>query len=140
MNHVRELQRDGPGCGTIALPSFPVRDSHNTTHDSQRRMAGSTDTSLLDILEAHGQTFLNSFKPHKAEKNKRKRTAGDTAEAHRSPKLVRIEPDRSSSVDDHSDSGEKWTGFGSDAQVDHEYESQSFAEDAGSLEGVLAQL
>ncbi|KAF8484948.1 hypothetical protein DFH94DRAFT_689310 [Russula ochroleuca] len=94
----------------------------------------STDTKLLDILEAHGQTFLDSFKPHKAEKNKRKRAAGDTTEAHRSTKLVRAETDQSSSVGDYSDSAEEWTGFGSDAQVDDEYEIQSSAEEAVSLE------
>lgn len=96
------------------------------------------DTKLLDILEAHGQTFLDSFKPHKAEKNKRKRAAGDTAEAHRSTKLVRTETDQSSSVGDYSDSAEEWNGFGSDAHVDDEIHSSS--EEEASLEGVSARL
>ena len=99
-----------------------------------------TDTKLLDILEAHGQTFLDSFKPHKAEKNKRKRAAGDTAEAHRSTKLVRTETDQSSSVGDYSDSAEEWNGFGSDAHVDDEYEIHSSSEQEASLEGVSARL
>ena len=100
----------------------------------------STDTNLLDILEAHGQTFLDSFKPLKAEKNKRKRDAGDTAEAHRSTKLVRTETDKPSSADNYSDSAEEWNGFGSDARVDDEYEIHSSSEEEASLEGVLARL
>jgi hypothetical protein len=97
----------------------------------------SSDTSLLDILEAHGQKFLDAFKPHKSEKNKRKRADGDTPEAHRSTKLLKIETDRSSSVDGYS---EEWTGFGSDAQVDDEHEIHSSPEEAASLEGVLTRL
>ena len=97
----------------------------------------STDARLLNILEAHGQTFLDSFKPHKAEENKRKRAAADTAEAHPS-KLVKFETDRSSS-DDYSDSVEEWTGFGSDAQIEDEYEIDSSTEEGMPLEGVLAR-
>jgi len=97
-------------------------------------MTSSTDTSLLDILETHGKRFLDSFKPHKAEKNKRKRADEDTAEAHRSTKLVRFETDQSNSVQDsvdgHSDFAEEWSGFGSNTQVDDEYA----AEDEASLE------
>lgn len=102
-----------------------------------------TDKGLLDILEAHGQAFLDSFKPHKAEENGRKRAAEDTdtAETHRSTKLLRAETDQSdsesSSVDDYSDSAEEWTGIGDDAQVDDEYEIYSSAEEAVSLEGAL---
>jgi hypothetical protein len=133
MNQARPVARLGCRTRHDALSS-PVRDPTTTFCEM-----ASTDTKLLDILEAHGQTFLDSFKPHKAEKNKRKRAAGDTTEAHRSTKLVRAETDQSSSVGDYSDSAEEWTGFGSDAQVDDEYEIQSSAEEAVSLEGVLAQ-
>ncbi len=98
----------------------------------------STDARLLNILEAHGQKFLDSFKPHKAEENKRKRAAADTAEAHPS-KLVKFETDRSNS-DDYSDSVvEEWTGFGSDAQIEDEYEIDSSTEEGMPLEGVLAR-
>jgi hypothetical protein len=99
-------------------------------------MIADTDKSLLDILEAHGQKFLDSFKPHKAEENGRKRAAEDAAESHRSTKLLRAETDlsESSPVDDCSDSAEEWTGFGDDAQVDDEYEVYSSAEEAVPLE------
>lgn len=104
-------------------------------------MTSSTDTSLLDILETHGKKFLDSFKPHKAEKNKRKREDGDTTEAHRSTKLVRFETDQltrnsvQNSVNDNSDYAEEWTGFGSNTQVDDEYA----AEDEASFDGLLVQ-
>jgi hypothetical protein len=103
-------------------------------------MSTDTDKRLLDILEAHGQKFLDSFKPHKAEENGRKRAAEeDTAESHRSTKLLRAETDlsESSPVDDYSDSAEEWTGLGDDAQVDDEYEVYSSAEEAVPLEGAL---
>jgi hypothetical protein len=90
-------------------------------------MTSSTDTSLLDILEAHGQKFLDSFKSRKAEKNKRKRADGDTPEAYRSTKLLRLEADQS--VDSYSASVEEWTGIGSDAHVDDEHEIHSSAEE-----------
>jgi hypothetical protein len=120
----------------IAASSFPVRDSHN----QHTRMTSSTDTSLLDILETHGKKFLDSFKPHKAEKNKRKRVDGDTTEAHRSTKLVRFENDQLNSVqdsaDDHSYFAEEWTGLSGNTQVDDEYA----AEDEASLDGLRVQL
>jgi hypothetical protein len=96
------------------------------------------DERLLDILEVHGQKFLDSFNPHKAEKNGRKRVAEDTVKSHQSTKLSRVETDQSesSSVEDYSDSVEEWTGFGNDAQVDDEFEIAS----ALPLEGALAQL
>ena len=102
-------------------------------------MTTDTDKRLLDILEAHGQRFLDSFKPPKAEENGRKRAAEDAAESHRSTKLLRAETDQSesSTVDDYSDSAEEWTGLGDDAQVDDEYEVCSSAEEAVSLEGAL---
>ena len=95
-----------------------------------------TDKRLLDILEAHGQTFLDSFKPHKAEGNGRKRAAKDTAGSHRSIKLSRTETNQSdsSSADDHSDSAEEWTGLGDDAQVGDEHEVYSSAEEVVLLE------
>ncbi len=98
-----------------------------------------TDKRLLDILEAQGQKFLDSFKPHKAQENGRKRAAENTAESHRSTKLLRAETDQSESnpVDDYSDSAEEWTGLGDDAQVDDEYEVYSSAEEAVPLEGAL---
>jgi hypothetical protein len=99
----------------------------------------STDTRLLDILEAHGQKFLESFKSHKPGESKRKRVSADTAEAHRPSKLVKFETDRSSS-DDYSDSEEEWTGFGSDGQVEDEHEIHSSTEEEVPLEGVLAGL
>ncbi len=43
----------------------------------------STDKRLLDILEAHGQKFLDSFNPHKVEKGGGENGAEDTAESHR---------------------------------------------------------
>ncbi len=97
-----------------------------------------TDERLLDILEAHGQKFLDSFNPHKVEKNGRKRVAEDTVKSHRSSKLSRVETDQSesSSVEDYSDSAEEWTGFENDAQVEDEYEIAS----ALPLEGALTQL
>ena len=103
------------------------------------QMTTDTDKSLLDILEAHGQKFLDSFKPHNAEENGRKRAAEDTAESHRSTKLLRAETDQSESsqVDDYSDSAEEWTGLGGDAQVDDEYEVYSSAEEAVPIEGAL---
>ena len=103
-------------------------------------MSTDTDKRLLDILEAHGQKFLDSFNPHKAEENGRKRAAEeDTAESHRSTKLLRAETDlsESSPVDDYSDSAEEWTGLGDGAQVDDEYEVYSSAEEAVPLEGTL---
>ena len=103
-------------------------------------MSTDTDKRLLDILEAHGQKFLDSFNPHKAEDHGRKRAAEeDTAESHRSTKLLRAETDLSGSspVDDYSDSAEEWTGLGDDAQVDDEYEVYSSAEEAAPLEGAL---
>ena len=103
------------------------------------QMTTDDDKRLLDILEAHGQQFLDSFKPHKGEENGRKRAAEDTAESHRSTKLLRAETDQSesSAVDDNSDSAEEWTGLGDDAEVDDEYEVYSGAEEAVQLEGAL---
>lgn len=96
----------------------------------------SVDTGLLEILEAHGQKFLESFKPSKAEENGRKRRAIGTAEVHRPSKLVKIESDRSSSVD-YSDSAEEWSGFGSDTPTEDDHEICSSTEEAVIPEGVL---
>jgi hypothetical protein len=101
------------------------------------QMTTDDDRRLLDILEAHGQQFLDSFTPHKGEENGRKRAAEDTAESHRSTKLLRAEKSESSAVDDYSDSAEEWTGLGDDAEVDDEYEVYSSAEEAVQLEGAL---
>jgi hypothetical protein len=97
------------------------------------------DKSLLDILEAHGQKFLDSFKPHKAGGNGRKRAAEVTAESPQSAKLLRAETDQSESsqVDDYSDSEEEWTGLGDDAEIDDEYEVYSSADEAAPLEGAF---
>jgi hypothetical protein len=102
------------------------------------QMTTDDDKRLLDILEAHGQQFLDSFKLHKGEENGRKRAAEDTAESHRSTKLLRAETDQSesSAVDDYSDSAEEWTGLGDDAEVDDD-DVYSDAEEAVQLEGVL---
>lgn len=124
------------GGGSESAWSFPVRSGipckcKMTTDDAEKR--------LLDILEAHGQKFLDSFKPHKAEENGRKRAAEDTAEFHRSTKLLRAETDQSESspVDDYSDSAEEWSGLGDDAQIDGEYEVCSSADEAVPVEGAL---
>jgi hypothetical protein len=99
----------------------------------------STDTTLLDILGAHGQRFLESFKPPNAEENKKKRVAEHTPEAHRSHKLVKFETDLSS-PDDYSDSEDEWTGFGSNAQVEGGHKFRSSAEEEEPSGGVLAGL
>jgi hypothetical protein len=101
------------------------------------QMTTDDDRRLLDILEAHGQQFLDSFTPHKGEENGRKRAVEDTAESRRSTKLLRAEKSESSAVDDYSDSAEEWTGLGDDAEVDDEYEVYSSAEEAVQLEGAL---
>ncbi|KAI0307342.1 hypothetical protein B0F90DRAFT_1807964 [Multifurca ochricompacta] len=93
-----------------------------------------TDTAqLLNILQAHGQRFLDSFNPHEAMGNKRK-VAGVTDKAHRSTKQARIESDcsQSSSVD-CSHSAEEWTGFGSDAQIEDVSESRSSTQELTRL-------
>jgi len=98
----------------------------------------STDKRLLDILDAHGQHFLGSFKPQKTEENKRKRVAAGNPEAHRSSKSVKLEADWSSS-NEYSDSAEEWTGFGSDIQIEDLHETHSSTEEV-LLEGVHARL
>ena len=105
-------------------------------------MTADTDKELLDILEAHVQKRLgSSFKPHIAEEHGRKRAAEDTAESHRSAKLLRAEtdqPESSDYSDSTEDSAEEWTGLGDSAQVDDdEYEVHSPAEEAARLEGAL---
>ena len=100
----------------------------------------STDKRLLeqlDILKAHGQHFLDSFKPQKAEQNERKRVAADPPEAHRSSNPVKLEADWSSS-DEFSDSVEEWTGIGSDIRIEDEHEIHLPTEVL--LEGVHARL
>ena len=97
-----------------------------------------TDAQLFDILEAHGQRFLDSFKPQKEEERKGKRTGRGPAEAHRSTKLARTEIDRSD-TDDYSHSAEEWTGFGSDA-YEYECDTHSFTEEVAPFEGVPARL
>ena len=99
----------------------------------------SADVSLLAILQAHGQKFLESFEPHNAKEKKRKRTTKGTAEAHRSTKLGRTENDESSSVDCYH-SAEEWTGFGGDTHIEDENEAYSSAEEALPLEGMPARL
>ena len=97
-----------------------------------------TDKRLLDILEAHGQHFLDSFNPQKAEEKKRKRVAAGNPEAHQSSKSVKLAADWSSS-NEYSDSAEEWTGFGSDIQIEDEHEIHSSTEEV-LLEGVHARL
>ena len=94
--------------------------------------------SLLSILQAHGQTFLDSFGVPE-DKKKRKRSLGST----RAVKLAKRETaTRSSSVDSsESDSAEEWTGFESDARIEDDgWESPSLTGAATALEGVLAIL
>jgi hypothetical protein len=106
--------------------------------ESLAKMTSNSDKRLLDILESHGQKFLDSFNPQKAEKNGRKRAAEDTAESHRSTKLLRAtDQSESSSADDYSDSAEEWTGLGDGAQVEDEYDVYTSAEEMVPLEGAL---
>ena len=98
----------------------------------------STDKRLLDILEAHGQHFLDSFKSQKAEGNKRKRVAAGTPEAHRYSKPVKLEA-AWSSPDEYSDSAEEWAGCGSDVQREDEHEIHSSTEEV-LLEGMHTRL
>ena len=97
------------------------------------------DESLLNILQAHGQTFLDSFGVPK-DKKKRKLSWG----SGRAAKLAKRETATRSSSDDASESGsesaEEWTGFGSDAHLEDDgWESPSLAGEAAPLEGVLCQ-
>jgi hypothetical protein len=97
------------------------------------------DAELLDILQAHGQRFLDSFEPYNAEKSgKGKR---NPVEAHRSisTKLARIESDHSTSVNE-SHSAEEWTGFGSDVHMDDGYETHSSSEEMLPLKGMPVRL
>jgi hypothetical protein len=101
-----------------------------------------TDTRLLDVLEAHGRQFLESFKPHNEGKKERKRAAEGTAEPpRRSTKLAKTEANSvsssSSSGDYSSDSAEEWTGFGNDARMGDEDGVHSSAQEMTPLEGVL---
>ena len=91
------------------------------------------DESLLNILQAHGQQFLDSFSVPENEK-KRKRSSGSVPAA----KLAKRETTRSV---DSSDSAEEWFGFGSGTHTEDEgWESPSLAEEVMPLEGVHAFL
>ncbi|KAF8268241.1 hypothetical protein EI94DRAFT_1196347 [Lactarius quietus] len=79
--------------------------------------------SLLNILQAHGHTFLDSFGVPEDNK-KRKRSS----ESVRAAKLAKRETATRSSSEDSSDSAEEWTGFGSDG-----WESCSLAEEMTPL-------
>jgi hypothetical protein len=92
------------------------------------------EESLLDILQAHGQQFLDSFGLPENTK-KRKRSSGSL----RTGKIAKCEiATRSSSVD-FSDSVEGWSGFESDTHIgDYGWEPPSPSGEVTPLEGVLA--
>lgn len=101
-----------------------------------------TDESLLNVLQAHGQKFLDSFGVPEDKKNRRKRmmTRG-SSESGRAAKLAKRETAARSSSVESSNSAEEWTGFGSDMHIeDGECESHSLAGEVTPLEGVLARL
>ena len=92
------------------------------------------DDSLLNILQAHGQQFLDSFGLPE-NKKKRKRSSGSVPAA----KLGKRETATRSSSVDFSDSAEEWSGFGSDLHIEDDgWESPSSAGEVTHLEGVLA--
>ena len=91
------------------------------------------DESLLNILQAHGQQFLDSFSVPENEK-KRKRSSRSVPVA----KLAKCETGTSTRS---SDSAEEWSGFGSGTHTEDEgWESPSPAEEVTPIEGVHAFL
>ncbi|KAH9077368.1 hypothetical protein EDB83DRAFT_1701519 [Lactarius deliciosus] len=92
-----------------------------------------TDESLLNILQAHGQKFLDSFGVQEDKKKRRKRTTRGSSESGRAPKLAKREIAASSSSVDSSNSAEEWTGFGSGTHVEDE-ESHLLAGEVTPLE------
>jgi len=82
-----------------------------------------TDEGLLNILQTHGQKFLDSFEAPEDKKRKRKHTSRGFSESGRAAKLAKREGSA-----DTSSSAEGWTGFGSDTHIeDDDRESHSFA-------------
>ncbi|KAH8999294.1 hypothetical protein EDB92DRAFT_1833452 [Lactarius akahatsu] len=92
-----------------------------------------TDESLLNILQAHGQTFLDSFGVQEDKQKRRKRTTRGSSESGRAPKLAKREIAASSSSVDSSNSAEEWTGFGSDTHMEDD-ESHLLAGEVTPLE------
>ncbi|KAH9062159.1 hypothetical protein EDB87DRAFT_1674130 [Lactarius vividus] len=94
-----------------------------------------TDESLRNILQAHGQRFLDSFEVQEDKKKRRKpRTIRGSLGSGRAPKLARHEIAASSSSVDCSNSAEEWTGFGSDMHIEDD-ESHLLAREVTRLEG-----
>ncbi len=100
-----------------------------------------TDEGLLNILQAHGQKFLDSFGVPEDKKRGRKRMTRGSSESGRAAKLAKRETAARSSSVDFSYSAEEWTGFGCDTHIeDDECEPHSLAGEVTPLEGVLAHL
>jgi hypothetical protein len=98
-----------------------------------------TDKGLLNILQTHGQKFLDSFAAPEDNKNRRKRTTRGSSESGRAAKLAKRETATRSSPVDCPDSAEEWTGFGTDTRIEaDEWESHSLIGEVTPLEGGLA--
>ncbi|KAN0131320.1 hypothetical protein V8E53_010868, partial [Lactarius tabidus] len=88
------------------------------------------DESLLNILQAHGQQFLDSFG---LPENKRKRKCSSGSVS--ATKLAKRETARRSRSVDFSDSAERWSGFESDTHIEDDgSESPSLAGEVTLLE------
>ncbi|KAH9179892.1 hypothetical protein EDB89DRAFT_527592 [Lactarius sanguifluus] len=93
-------------------------------------MAITDDESLLNILQAHGQKFLDSFGVQEDKKKRKKRTTRGSSDSGRAPKLAKRE------IAATVDSAEEWTGFGSDMHIEDDG-SHLLAGEVTPLEGVL---
>ena len=119
-----------------ALSLSPGRTNHPVAFSLTCTDMAIEDESLLDILQAHGQQFLDSFSVPENEK-KRKRSSGSVPTA----KLAKRETATRTRSVDLSDSAEEWFGFGSGTHEEDEgWESPSLAEEVTPLEGVHAFL
>src|SRR6266404_770245 len=98
-------------------------------------MAITDDESLLDILQAHGKVFLDSFQVPEDKKGKRRTLQGFSESSIKRAK--RETANRSSPVDS-AELEEEWTGFGSDTHIEDECESSPLPGEVKVLEGVLA--
>ncbi|KAI9448219.1 hypothetical protein H4582DRAFT_2107582 [Lactarius indigo] len=94
-----------------------------------------TDENLLNILQAHGKKFLDSFDVLEDKKKGRKRVTRGSSESGRATRLAKREIAASSNSVDSSNSAEEWTGFGSDVHVEDDgCESDSLAGEVTPLE------